>query len=261
MKYIISALSAAAVTTAINPCRNKPDGTTFIDPENPQGYLECQDGQPVPQDCPNDYWWDLNMKKCDIQKACYPPSYFGYYDYGYQDGIYYLTDISMSNPFTVFQSRLLCQVIGAKLAMPYTDKEYDFMVEIQNRNLKAYQELNPGFVPVNSPDGFDFEFFVGIEDIWRSNQTSFTYATYYYYEDSRRQGMDVKEYGPEFTQNQWWSTGYPTNEQRNPKNNVEHWSETHVVQDGSNGLRNVPYFGSEYKADGVNCMYVCPGYT
>ena len=245
-----------------NWCRKQPDGTQFPDPNNAQGYIECIDGQGYPQDCDDDLYWDLNLHKCDIYKACYPPTYFPYYDYGYQDGIYYLTDVTIKNAteFNVFQSRLLCEILGAKLAMPKNEKEYSYMLEIQDRNLQRYRKFYPWWQPQNADQGFDYEFFVGIEDIWRSNDTTWTNATYYYYEDSRRGGIDIFNYGEPFEHNDWWMEGYPNNVGTNKTQNFINKYETHVVQDNQNGLRNVPYFGTEYHADGINCMYICPGY-
>merc|ERR1711970_58542 len=115
---------AASPIVEINRCKNQPDGTLLPDPQDTQGYVECQGGQETYLKCDDDLYWDQGMQKCDESKACRPPQYWSNYQYGYQDGIYYLTDISQTNPFTPFTGRVLCQILGSKLAMPFNESEY-----------------------------------------------------------------------------------------------------------------------------------------
>lgn len=85
------------------------------------------------------------------------------------------------------------------------------------------------------------------------------YSNYYYVSELRT--GTVKNWcvhGPLFTQNSWWIPGYPTNQSQDPQENFQEAYMKKVIQLGNQGLKNVAH-ASEYY-DGVNCMYVCPGY-
>ena len=257
-----SAASLSDIPSWVNRCRQQPDGTMLPDPTNPQGYVECQDNQPVSVDCPDELYWDQHFLECQPQKACRPPPNWSGLHYSYQDGIYYHTWVQTGD-YSIFQARLLCPVLGGKDAMPYNQSEYEAMMEEQQNAIDAYlvsdecvNNSNPDFCEPNNSNIGDYMFYMGIDSFIRDK--SFTYANYYYY-DSDRTGstIDYKTYGAPFTMEQWWLPGYPTNQSPNPKNNFEHLAEKHVAQVGNQGLIN---FDGNYRLDGVNCMYVCPGY-
>ena len=207
------------------------------------------------------------------QNACREPARWRGLEYVYKDGIYYHTWVQ-SDPYGSIQGRLLCPALGGKDAMPYNEAEYESMKEAQNMAIQTYLNSaacvsNPkSCEPQNGADN-GYMFFMGIEDYIRDEREplnesedslqSLKYANYYYYEAKRTgSSVDYFSFGPQFNETSWWMKGYPTNEGINPINNIENAYAKHVVQVGDTGLMNVDY--TQFYADGVNCMYVCPGY-
>jgi len=279
MKYftLLAATASAAIVEDIpawvNRCRSQPDGTQLPDPSNPQGYVECQDNQPVQVDCPDSLYWDQYFLECQPKKACRAPqNWNNLSSYSYVDGIYYHTWVQTGD-YGIIQARWLCPLLGGKDAMPYTQAEYENMMAEQNKAISDYLATdecndpeNPTRCEPNNPEVGDYMFYIGIEQFLReyldefntNDANPFTYADYYYYDTSRTTSkVDWYNYGLPFTMTQWWLPGYPTNQTPSKKENWDHFMDKHVAQVGNQGLMNVD---GGWRLDGANCMYVCPGY-
>jgi len=248
---------AAAVPHGLNRCRNTADGTKYPDLNDPQAYVECQNGQETVVQCQNDLYWDQHFQECQPKKACNAPRNWDQYnvDYSYADGIFYYTSLSKATQSNsgAFNARLLCHMYGGKDAMPMTDTEYSNMKAQQDRAIQLFLQSddcvnspNPNYCnPVHGGD--NYEFWVGIEGILRDEQLR--HPDFHYYEEVR-QGSDYNQdaWGPLFTQNTWW---------KNSTMPQGDFSYKHVIQVENEGLINVQ---GGYRVDGTNCMFVCPGY-
>ena len=264
MKYFGVLLSFLPISLAYNRCRREPDGTNFPDNNDPQSYITCEDGEEVSSKCPDDLYWDQYFLECQPEKACQPPQYFPEIEYSYKNGIYYYACIdSVTQQSTgVAAARVLCYAFEGKSSMPFSQDEYDMMIQQQKNAVKTYLNSDhciahpEDCLPVNGGDPDDYTFFVGIESFSRRNGTD--EETFNYYDNTRYGGdFDLYSYGPAFTQNQWWVEGYPKNVTKPEQDSyIERWNKQ-VVQVGDKGLVNVD---GRYRSDGMNCMYVCPGY-
>lgn len=272
---VYSLLASAATAASINRCRQQPDGTMLPDLTDPTSYVTCEDGQEVSTQCPDGLYWDQHFQECQQQKACPAPNNWQNHgmDYVYADGIYYGTylDTTTQANTGIINSRWLCAIYGGKASMPYTDAEYDQVKAAQTVAVRNHLQSD---ACVNAEDptlcdpvngGTEYEFFMGIENILRDEQApsldGILYAHYYYVDSTRTgNGYDYRDYGAPFTQDSWWMPGYPNN--LKPKRpNDPNWDDfmaKHVIQVGDSGLMNIM---GDYRVDGVNCMYVCPGYN
>lgn len=256
MKLLVFGVSTITAAS-IDRCFNKPNGTQYADPNNPQGWIECQNGQSTYQDCDAGLWYIPLLREClDEPPMCNaPPNFQERYDqvHGYHDGIYYMSSMKPDPAvkYLNFEALIFCSVMGSYVAMPYTQEEYDYMKLIQDKAIARFRTFPNGTHP--EPET-PYEFFMGIvgQNVGNGSKNPLTVEWYYYNLDRHyKPNNDDMRRGLKFNQTSWWDPGYPTTDVRGTGTKLE----KRVIQTNPGGLENRPY---SYEAPGVNCMYVCP---
>lgn len=263
MQYSLLAISAvSAASLGWDKCTNKPDGTQFPDPNNAQGYIECQNGKSTFVDCDAGLWYIPLTREClDEPPMCNaPPNFQEAYDqvHSYKNGIYYMSTMKPEQEriFTNFEALFFCSIMQSYVAMPYVQEEYDMVKLTQDKAIERFRAVpnpNPDLPPLPPANKTDHEFFMGIvgQNVGQNNKNPLSVEWRYYNIDRHWDNVLDGSRGLLFNETSWWAPGFPTTDHRGTGNK----NEKKTVQISGVGMQNRPY---SYEANGVNCMYVCP---